>query len=139
MLRATAEVEKKALALGAERMVIDILQQKFVDELIFRAIQRNAISEDRGRQDLLKFASENNIPVSSTPKAPWSQDDNLAHCSYESGILEKPDIPAPKDVWTRTVDPLDAPDAPTKFSITFKEDIPVKLDVEGGEAVTGSL
>jgi len=29
--------------------------------------------------------------------------DNLAHCSYESGILEKPDMPAPKDVWTRTV------------------------------------
>ncbi|KAK1770724.1 argininosuccinate synthase [Phialemonium atrogriseum] len=203
-----AEVEKKALALGAERMVIDNLQQEFVDELIFRAIQCNAIYEDRyllgtslarpviaraqvraahkynckilshgctgkgndqvrfelawkacdpslsvvipwrmpsffnrfqGRQDLLKFAAENNIPVSSTPKAPWSQDDNLAHCSYESGILEKPDMPAPKNVWTRTVDPLDAPDVPTKFSITFREGIPVKLEVEGGETVTGSL
>ncbi|KAK4137190.1 argininosuccinate synthase [Trichocladium antarcticum] len=200
-----AEVEKKALALGAERMVIDNLQQEFVDELIFRAIQCNAIYEDRyllgtslarpviaraqvraahkynckilshgctgkgvrfelawkacdpsltviapwrmpsffnrfqGRQDLLKFASENNIPVSSTPKAPWSQDDNLAHCSYESGILEKPDLPAPKNVWTRTVDPLDAPDVPTKFSVTFREGIPVKLEVEGGKTVTGSL
>ncbi|KAK8039966.1 argininosuccinate synthase [Apiospora rasikravindrae] len=188
-----AAVEKKALALGAERMVIDNLQQEFVDELIFRGIQCNAIYEDRyllgtslarpviaraqvqaahkynckilshgctgkgslsviapwrmpsffnrfaGRQDLLNFASENNIPVSSTPKAPWSQDDNLAHCSYESGILEKPDMPAPKDVWTRTVDPLDAPDVPTKFSVTFKEGIPVKLEVEGGETVTGSL
>ncbi|KAB5578435.1 argininosuccinate synthase [Coniochaeta sp. 2T2.1] len=200
-----ATVEKKALALGAERMVIENLQQEFVDELIFRAIQCNAIYEDRyllgtslarpviaraqvnaahkynckilshgctgkgvrfelawkacdpsltvvapwrmpeffnrfaGRQDLLKFAAENNIPVSSTPKAPWSQDDNLAHCSYESGILEKPDLPAPKDVWTRTVDPLDAPDVPTKFSVTFKEGIPVKLEVEGGETVTGSL
>ncbi|KAB5549641.1 hypothetical protein GE09DRAFT_1223463 [Coniochaeta sp. 2T2.1] len=39
----------------------------------------------------------------------------------ESGILEKPDKPAPKDVWTPTVDPLDAPDVPTKFSATFKE------------------
>ncbi|KAF4977804.1 hypothetical protein FZEAL_5711 [Fusarium zealandicum] len=207
-----AEVEKKALALGAERMVIDNLQQEFVDELIFRAIQCNAVYEDRyllgtslarpviaraqvraahkynckvlshgctgkgneyvvaqvrfelawkacdptlsviapwrmpsffnrfqGRQDLLKFASDNNIPVSSTPKAPWSQDDNLAHCSYESGILEKPDMPAPKDVWTRTVDPLDAPDVPTKFSVTFKEGIPVKLEVEGGKTITGSL
>ncbi|KAK8879797.1 argininosuccinate synthase [Apiospora arundinis] len=203
-----AAVEKKALALGAERMVIDNLQQEFVDELIFRGIQCNAIYEDRyllgtslarpviaraqvqaahkynckilshgctgkgndqvrfelawkacdptlsviapwrmpsffnrfaGRQDLLNFASENNIPVSSTPKAPWSQDDNLAHCSYESGILEKPDMPAPKDVWTRTVDPLEAPDVPTKFSVTFREGIPVKLEVEGGETVTGSL
>jgi argininosuccinate synthase len=45
----------------------------------------------RGRQDLLKFATENNIPVSSTPKAPWSMDENLVHCSYEAGILEDPD------------------------------------------------
>lgn len=34
-----AEVEKKALALGAERMIIDNLQQEFVDELIWPAIQ----------------------------------------------------------------------------------------------------
>ncbi|KAH7175848.1 argininosuccinate synthase [Dactylonectria macrodidyma] len=205
-----AAVEKKALALGAERMVIEDLQQEFVDELIFRAIQCNAIYEDRyllgtslarpllaralvrvahkynckivshgctgkgvpgsqvrfelawkaldpslsiiapwrmpsffnrfqGRQDLLKFAAENNIPVSSTPKAPWSQDDNLAHCSSESGILEKPDMPAPNDVWIKSVNPLDAPDVPTKFSVTFKEGIPIKLEVEGGETVTGSL
>lgn len=45
----------------------------------------------RGRQDLLKFATENNIPVSSSPKAPWSMDENLVHCSYEAGILEDPD------------------------------------------------
>ncbi|KAH8165681.1 hypothetical protein CIB48_g2554 [Xylaria polymorpha] len=208
-----AEVEKKALALGAERMIIENLQQEFVDELIFRAIQCNAIYEDRSPADgpvryllgtslarpviaraqvrtahkynckllshgctgkgneyvfsaccqatatetdksqpsevrtclegmrpyLLKFAAENGIPVSSTPKAPWSQDDNLAHCSYESGILEKPDVPAPKTVWTRTVDPLDAPDTPTKFSVTFRAGIPVKLHVDGGETVTGSL
>ena len=44
----------------------------------------------RGREDLLKFAAENNIPVSSSPKAPWSMDENLVHCSYEAGILEDP-------------------------------------------------
>lgn len=32
-------MEKKALALGAERMIIENLQQEFVDELIFPAIQ----------------------------------------------------------------------------------------------------
>ncbi|KAI1130591.1 argininosuccinate synthase [Nemania abortiva] len=202
-------VEKKALALGAERMVIDNLQQEFVDDVIVRAIQCNAIYEDRyllgtslarpviasgqvraahkyactilshgctgkgndqvrfelawkacdpslsviapwrvpefynrfqGRQDLLAFADAQGIPISSrAPKAPWSQDDNLAHSSYESGILEKPDMPAPKDVWTRTVDPLDAPDVPTKFSITFRAGVPTKLEVEGGETITGSL
>jgi argininosuccinate synthase len=203
-----AAVEKKALALGAERMVIDDLQQEFLEELVFRAIQCNAIYEDRyllgtslarpvlaralvrtaqkykcrilshgctgkgndqvrfelawraldptlsiiapwrmpkffnrfqGRQDLLKFAAENNIPVSSSPKSPWSLDANLAHTSAESGILEKPDMVPPKDVWTKSVDPLDAPDVPTKFSVTFKAGIPVKLDVEGGETYTNSV
>ena len=42
-----AAVEKKALALGAERMVIDDLQQEFLEELVFRGIQCNAIYEDR--------------------------------------------------------------------------------------------
>ncbi|KAF7549685.1 hypothetical protein G7Z17_g6238 [Cylindrodendrum hubeiense] len=200
-------VEKKALALGAERMIIDNLQQEFVDELIFPAIQCNAIYEDRyllgtslarpviaraqvraaqkykcdflshgctgkgndqvrfelawkacdpsisiiapwrlpkffnrfqGRADLLKFAAENDIPVSSSPKAPWSMDDNLAHCSYESGILEKPELEPPANLWTRTVDPLKAPDVPTKFTLHFAKGIPTKLEI-GGEEVVGSL
>ncbi|KAH7322906.1 argininosuccinate synthase [Stachybotrys elegans] len=203
-----AAVEKKALALGAERMVIEDLQQEFLEELVFRGIQCDAIYEEQyllgtslarpvlaralvraakkyncqtlshgctgkgndqvrfelawralypsasiiapwrmpkffnrfqGRQDLLQFAAENNIPVSSSPKSPWSQDDNLAHCSSESGILEKPDMPAPKDVWIKSVDPLDAPDVPAKFSVTFKAGIPVKLEVEGGETYTESV
>ena len=36
-------------------------------------------------------------------------------------------------------DPLEAPDVPAKFSITFRSGIPVKLEIEGGETVTGSL
>ncbi|KAI1432011.1 argininosuccinate synthase [Xylaria sp. CBS 124048] len=200
-------VEQKALALGAERMVIENLQQEFVDELIFPAIQCNAIYEDRyllgtslarpviaraqvraahkfncgilshgctgkgndqvrfelawkacdpslsviapwrmpkffnrfqGRKDLLEFAKQNNIPVSSTPKAPWSMDDNLAHCSYESGILESVAQPPPKELWKRTVDPLDAPNEPTNFSLHFEKGVPVKLEV-GGQTITGSL
>ncbi|KAK3934711.1 argininosuccinate synthase [Diplogelasinospora grovesii] len=202
-----AEVEKKALALGAEKMVIEDLQREFVEQLVFRAIQCNAIYEDRyllgtslarpviaraqvrvaeqykcdflshgctgkgnenenaranggnsqvrfelafkacnpslkviapwrmpefiqrfqGRADLLKFAAENNIPVSSTPKAPWSMDDNLVHCSYEAGVLEDPNHTPPKELWTRTVDPVDAPNAPIEFTIHFEKGIPVKV------------
>jgi argininosuccinate synthase len=40
-------VEKKALTLGAEKMVILDLRKTFVDELVFPAIQSNAIYEDR--------------------------------------------------------------------------------------------
>jgi argininosuccinate synthase len=42
-----AAIEKKALLLGAERMVIEDLQKIFVEQLVFRAVQCNAIFEDR--------------------------------------------------------------------------------------------
>ncbi|KAK3501267.1 argininosuccinate synthase [Neurospora crassa] len=201
------EVRAKAKKLGAEEMVILDLQQEFVDQIVFRAIQCNAIYEDRyllgtslarpiiaraqvrvaeqyncefvshgctgkgndqvrfelafkacnpeikviapwrlpefcarfqGRQDLLKYAAEKNIPVSSTPKAPWSMDDNLVHCSYEAGILEDPNHTPPKELWTRTVDPQDAPNTPQEFTIVFEKGIPVKVIVDGKET-TGSV
>ncbi|CAJ2509216.1 Uu.00g142420.m01.CDS01 [Anthostomella pinea] len=96
------------------------------------------IEKFQGRQDLLKYASENNIPVSSTPKTPWSMDDNLVHCSYEAGILEDPNTTPPKELWTRTVDPLDAPDKPTEFTVHFEKGIPTKVVVAGKET-TGSV
>ncbi|KEZ46429.1 hypothetical protein SAPIO_CDS0754 [Scedosporium apiospermum] len=201
-------VQSKAIKLGAERMIIQDVQQELIDELVWPAIQCNAIYEDRydllgtslarpviaramvkvakeynctilshgctgkgndqvrfelawkacdptlkvlapwrmpefynrfaGRADLLKFAAEQNIPVSSTPKAPWSMDDNIIHCSYEAGILEQTDMEPPKDMWKRTVDPMKAPDAPTPFTVHFEEGVPVKLEV-GGKVITGSL
>jgi argininosuccinate synthase len=35
-------VEKKALKIGAKKMVIEDLQKEFVEELCFRAVQCNA-------------------------------------------------------------------------------------------------
>jgi argininosuccinate synthase len=200
-------VKVKAEKLGAERMIILDVQQELIDELVWPAVQCNAIYEDRyllgtslarpviaramvkvakehnctilshgctgkgndqvrfelawkacdptlkvlapwrmpefynrfaGRADLLKFASEQNIPVSSTPKAPWSMDDNIIHCSYEAGILEQTELEPPKDMWKRTVDPMKAPDEPTPFTIHFEQGVPVKLEV-AGKVITGSL
>ncbi|KAF5256717.1 hypothetical protein FOXYS1_12794 [Fusarium oxysporum] len=200
-------VKAKALKLGAEKMIIENVQQELIDDLVWPAIQCNAIYEGQyllgtslarpvlaramvqvakdnnctilshgctgkgndqvrfelawkacdpkmkvlapwripaffnrfqGRADLLKFAEEQKIPVSSTPKAPWSMDDNIIHCSYEAGILEQTDKEPPKDMWKRTVDPLDAPDKPTRFTVHFAEGVPVKLEVDG-KTVTGSL
>ncbi|EFZ04004.2 Argininosuccinate synthase [Metarhizium robertsii ARSEF 23] len=91
-----------------------------------------------GRQDLLNFAAQDKIPVSSTPKAPWSMDDNLAPCSYEAGILEQSELTHPENMWTRTVDPMKAPDEPAKFTIHFEKGIPVKVEI-GDKVVTGSL
>ena len=81
----------------------------------------------QGRNDLLDYAAEKGIPVTSTKAKPWSMDENLAHCSYEAGILEQPDQTPPDDMWTMTNDPLKAPNEPTDFTISFQQGIPVKL------------
>ncbi|KAI0198856.1 argininosuccinate synthase [Astrocystis sublimbata] len=200
-------VKAKALKLGAESMVIEDVQQELIDDLVWPAIQCNAIYEDQyllgtslarpviaramvkvakennckilshgctgkgndqvrfelawkacdptlkvlapwrlpefyerfaGRADLLKFAEEQNIPVDSTPSKPFSMDDNIIHCSYEAGILEQTEMEPPKDMWKRTIDPMNAPDKPTPFTVHFAEGVPVKLEV-GGEEFTESL
>jgi len=38
-----------------------------------------------------------------------------------------------------TLDPLDAPDKPYKFSIHFEKGIPVKVETEDGKVVTESV
>jgi argininosuccinate synthase len=45
--------------------------------------------------------------------------ENLAHCSYEAGILEDPDVTPPADMWKLTMDPMKAPDKPEDFTVVF--------------------
>ncbi|KAK4889435.1 argininosuccinate synthetase [Elasticomyces elasticus] len=86
----------------------------------------------KGRNDLLDYASEKKIPVTSTKSKPWSMDENLAHCSYEAGILEDPNTSAPEDMWKLTVDPTKAPNEPEDFTIHFEKGLPVKLECKDG-------
>ncbi|EHL03174.1 putative Argininosuccinate synthase [Glarea lozoyensis 74030] len=92
-----------------------------------------------GRNDLLDYAEKVGIPVSSTKSKPWSMDENLAHCSYEAGILEDPDVTAPEDMWKLTVDPLKAPDKPEDFTLVFEKGLPVKLISASGKTFTDSV
>ncbi|OQD67233.1 hypothetical protein PENDEC_c041G01192 [Penicillium decumbens] len=117
-------------------------------ELAFYALQpnikviapwRDPVFYERfvGRNDLLEYAAEKGIPVTSTKSKPWSMDENLAHCSYEAGILEDPNTTPPTDMWKLTVDPLTAPDQPEDFTITFEKGVPVKLELtENGKKKT---
>lgn len=84
---------------------------------------------------MLEYAASKNIPVAQTKAKPWSTDENLAHISFEAGILEDPDTTPPKDMWKLTVDPLDAPDTPEDFSVYFEKGIPKKLILDGGKKV----
>ncbi len=91
-----------------------------------------------GRKDLLEYASQKGIPVTQTKAKPWSTDENLAHISFEAGILEDPDTTPPKDMWKLTVDPTDAPEKGQDFTVTFEKGIPVKLAYDN-KVVTDSV
>lgn len=94
------------------------------------------IAKFEGRQDLLKYAKENNIPVSVSPKAPWSMDANLMHISYESGILEKPDNEPPEDLFLMTQSPQFAPSQATRIEILFEKGKPSLIKLNDGRSFT---
>jgi argininosuccinate synthase len=190
------ECRKKALLLGASKVIISDLKKEFIDDYVLKAIMGNAIYEGRyllgtalarpliakkqieaaikenanavahgatgkgndqvrfelcyyalkpdikvispwkdkeflekfkGRTDLLKYASDNNIPVKASIDKPYSEDDNLMHISHEAGILEDPMYSVQKNMLEKMVLPQDAPDRETRIAIHFKNGIPVKL------------
>jgi len=197
---------KKAFAVGAKKFFLEDLKREFVTQLIYPAIQANAIYENvyllgtslarpviargmmaiadkegcdfvshgctgkgndqvrfelafyglkpdikvispwripefyhrfAGRQALLSYAAEKQIPVIQTAAKPWSTDENLFHISYEAGILEDPNTTPPADMWKLTSSLDNAPTSPEFISIEFKVGLPVKVTVtEGSETHT---
>jgi argininosuccinate synthase len=190
------ECRKKALQLGASKVIISDLKKEFIDNYVLKAIMGNAIYEGRyllgtalarpliakkqievaveekantvahgatgkgndqvrfelcyyalkpdikvispwkdreflerfkGRTDLLKYASEKNIPVKASIDKPYSEDDNLMHISHEAGILEDPMYSMQKNMLEKMVLPQDAPDKETRIAIYFRNGIPIKL------------
>ncbi len=190
------ECRKKALNLGASKVIISDLKREFVTDYVFKALKANAIYEDRyllgtalarpliaskqieiakaeganavahgatgkgndqvrfelcyyalkpgvkvispwkdagflqtfkGRTDLLRYASEKNIPVKASLAKPYSEDENLMHISHEAGILEDPMYSMQKNMLVKMVMPQDAPDRETRIVVTFKDGIPVKV------------
>lgn len=83
-----------------------------------------------GRQALLAYAAEKNIPVQQTAAKPWSTDENLFHISYEAGILEDPNVTPPEDMWKLTSSLEAAPTEPERISLEFRGGLPVKLTAQ---------
>ncbi|KIL65578.1 hypothetical protein M378DRAFT_161887 [Amanita muscaria Koide BX008] len=88
-----------------------------------------------GRQALIAYAAQNNIPVAQTAAKPWSTDENLFHISYEAGILEDPDTTPPADMWKLTTSPEDASQEPQRLTIEFSKGLPVKVTVPDEDKV----
>jgi argininosuccinate synthase len=84
----------------------------------------------RSREALIAFAERHQIPIAKDKRgeAPFSVDANLLHASSEGKVLEDPAQEVPDYVYSRTIDPLDAPDAPATIAIAFERGDAVALD-----------
>ncbi|WP_341705679.1 argininosuccinate synthase [Ferrovibrio sp.] len=77
--------------------------------------------ELNSRTALIDFAEKHQIPIAKDKRgeAPFSVDANLLHISAEGKVLEDPWEEAPDFVYSRTVDPEKAPDAPEYVEVEF--------------------
>ncbi|ENH96481.1 argininosuccinate synthase [Gracilibacillus halophilus YIM-C55.5] len=80
------------------------------------------------RDEEIKYAQENGIPIPIDLDSPYSVDQNLWGRSNECGILEDPWAEAPKDAFELTQDPVEAPNEPEVVEIEFKQGKPVALN-----------
>jgi len=89
----------------------------------------------RGREDLLAYLEQRNIPTTATAEKPYSRDRNLWHISHEGGVLEDPWQEPPADLYVMTKDPADAPSIAVEVTIGFEAGEPVSLDGESLDPV----
>jgi argininosuccinate synthase len=82
------------------------------------------------RTALIDFAEKNQIPIARDKRgeAPFSTDANLLHTSSEGKVLEDPWNETPDYVYSRTINPEDAPDKPTYVEIDFVKGDAVAID-----------
>src|SRR5579884_1508063 len=87
------------------------------------------------RTRLLAYAEQNQIPIARDKRgeAPFSVDANLLHISAEGKVLEDPWVEPEEFVYSRTVAPEAAPDAPQYVEIAFARGDAVAVD---GEAMS---
>jgi argininosuccinate synthase len=73
------------------------------------------------RSRLIEFAEQNQIMVAKDKRgeAPFSTDANLLHTSSEGKVLEDPWEEVPEYVYSRTVNPEDAPNTPEYITVDF--------------------
>jgi argininosuccinate synthase len=85
------------------------------------------------RTRLIEYAEQHQIPVPKDKRgeSPFSTDANLLHTSSEGKVLEDPWEEVPDYVFSRTDDPLTAPDVPETITIDFERGDAVAINGEG--------
>ncbi len=84
------------------------------------------------REALVAYAERHQIPIPRDKRGapPYSTDANLLHISYEGKALEDPWVEPSEEMFTRSVAPEAAPDAPQYVEIAFERGDPVAVDGE---------
>src|SRR5262249_46957587 len=79
---------------------------------------------------LIEFAERHQIPIAKDKRgdAPFSVDANLLHASSEGKVLEDPAQEVPDYVYSRTLNPEDAPDKATYVTVDFEHGDAVAID-----------
>jgi len=82
------------------------------------------------RTALIEWAEQHQIPVPKDKRneAPFSTDANLLHTSSEGKVLEDPWEETPDYVYSRTLNPEDAPDEPEYITVDFERGDGVALN-----------
>src|SRR5690349_4649340 len=82
------------------------------------------------RTKLIEYAEQHQIPVPKDKRgeSPFSTDANILHTSSEGKVLEDPWEEVPDYVFSRTVNPEDAPDQPEYVTIDFERGDGVALN-----------
>lgn len=80
------------------------------------------------RPEEMQWASEHGVEVPTTLASPYSIDDNLFGRAIECGVLEDPWNEPPADIYTMTIDPVEAPDTPQYVTIHFEGGVPTMID-----------
>lgn len=82
------------------------------------------------RPEEMDWAEAHGVEVPTTKSSPYSIDDNLWGRAIECGVLENPWNEPPEDIYTMTVAPEAAPDAPEYVEVGFEGGVPCAIDGE---------
>ncbi|MBR2911710.1 MAG: argininosuccinate synthase, partial [Lentisphaeria bacterium] len=113
---------------GNDQVRFELNANAIAPEIKIIAAWRDPNWHFKGRQDMIKYAQENNIPVNVSAKKPYSMDRNLLHISFEGGVLEDPWQEFPEDIAVMTEPLSKAADEAEDVIISFEQGIPKKIN-----------
>jgi argininosuccinate synthase len=80
------------------------------------------------REEEIRYAEGNGIPVPVDLDNPYSIDQNIWGRSIECGVLEDPSNEPPPEIYEWTNSPEKAPDNPEYVTVEFEKGVPVSID-----------